>query len=562
MIGWIVGPLWAGATVLRPEYFSMLALPRRRLAVGVLAAGFVGIGATVTLISFLSLISYAARLGPLPALVAIPAVLFQLLCVMLLSKVAAAALAKVARGRIGAALNGVLVAIVLVVSQSGWMVVVGLVVSGVWERGFPAGISAAVRLAPSGWGLVAVEAVNAQAWGRGLGALAALLVLNLVLLALWVRTLDKPRDDRPVIRGSRRTRPSSRVVGSPTTAVMGKELRTWWRDPARITAISGPVAYALVTAVLPLTFGETLLLPWAAPLIALMAATFMANLYAYDGTALWLTLQTDTQRPDLRARQYVYLLVFAPIALLVAVGFTAWSGQTWAWPWVLALLPAMLGGGAGLIALFSVLALAPGPDPHHRAEHPSEASDDIGSAFVVFFLGLLPPLPAAAVLTAGTVLGHPWLIWAGIPVGLATGVLLTWWLGRIAYRRLEARGPELLLTMRSGRPDTSPDPDLEIAGDGGPAPSAQIQLLGWTLGSLALFPQGLVPVVLKLTGNTDVTVWFLAMYLPEPAGWATALAMIALGLYLYRMAITDLRQSRTRTTRTRTASPERQSATR
>jgi hypothetical protein len=35
---------------------------------------------------------------------------------------------------------------------------------------------------------------------------------------------------------------------------------------------------------------------------------------------------------------------------------------------------------------------------------------------------------------------------------------------------------------------------------------------------------------LKLTGNTDVTVWFLAMYLPEPAGWANAPAMIALGL--------------------------------
>lgn len=257
------------------------------------------------------------------------------------------------------------------------------------------------------------------------------------------------------------------------------------------------MAYALVTAMLPLTFGETLLLPWAAPLIALMAATFMANLYAHDGTALWLTLQTGTQRPDLRGRQYVYLLVFAPIGLLVGVGFTAWSGQTWAWPWVLALLPAMLGGGAGLIAVFSVLALAPGPDPRHRAEHPSEASDDIGSAFVVFFLGLLPPLPAAAVLTAGTVLGQPWLLWAGIPVGLATGVLLTWWLGRIAYRRLEARGPELLLTMRSGRPDTSPDPDPGTTGDDGTTPSAHIQLLGWTLGSLALFPQGLVPVVLN-----------------------------------------------------------------
>jgi len=212
--------------------------------------------------------------------------------------------------------------------------------------------------------------------------------------------------------------------------------------------------------------------------------------------------------------------------------------------------------------LFSVIAFSPGPDPHYRAENPLDASGDIGSAFLVFFLGLVPALPAAAVVTAGTVLDESVVLWAGAPVGLATGVMLTWWLGRIAYRRLEARGPELLRAMRSGRPDTSADPDLEPADGDGPAPSAPIQLLGWTLGSLALFPQGLVPVVLKLTGNTDVTVWFLAMYLPEPAGWATALAMIVLGLCLYRMALTDLRRGRRRATRTRAADPERQPASR
>lgn len=322
-----------------------------------------------------------------------------------------------------------------------------------------------------------------------------------------------------------------------------KELRTWWRDPVRISAIAGPLAWGLVTAMLPLTFGETLLLPWAAPLIALMAATFMANFYAYDGTALWLTLHTGTQRQDLRARQYAYLLVFTPITLLVVVTFTAWSGQTWAWPWVLALLPAMLGGGAGLVALFSIVAFAPGPDPHHRAENPLDDAGDIGSAFVVFFLSLLPPLPAVAVVTAGTVLDDALLRWAGIPVGIATGTLLAWWLGKIGYRRLQARGPELLLAMRTGRPDTATADETQAETDSdGLAPSGLVQLIGWTLGSLALFPQGLVPITLKLTGNTDVTIWFLAMHLPEPAGWITAIAMTGIGLYLYRIAIRDLTQ--------------------
>jgi ABC-2 type transport system permease protein len=32
-------------------------------------------------------------------------------------------------------------------------------------------------------------------------------------------------------------------------------------------------------------------------------------------------------------------------------------------------------------------------------------------------------------------------------VGIAIGVVLAWWWGRIAYRRLTARGPEILATV-------------------------------------------------------------------------------------------------------------------
>jgi hypothetical protein len=50
-----------------------------------------------------------------------------------------------------------------------------------------------------------------------------------------------------------------------------------------------------------------------------------------------------------------------------------------------------------------------------------------------------------------------------------------------------------------------------------------------TVGWIPLFPQGLVPLVMQLTG-APVRSWFLALYLPQPLQWVTALAMVALGL--------------------------------
>ncbi len=547
-IGWILGPLRASAPLLRAEHFAMLPIPRRRLAAGLLATAFVGVGAPVTLLALVSLATYAGRLGIVAVLVAIPAAALQLVVLVTLSRVAAAMFAKVARVRTGAALNGALLAIVMVLLQSGWMLIVGLAVSDVLTDGFPAHWSTALRAAPTGWGLVAIEAADDSAWLLALAALAGMVVLITVSMAVWGRTLGEPRGGRAVIRGPRLThgRPG-RAAAGPTGAVMRKELRTWWRDPVRTSAIVGSITWGAATALLPLTFDEKVLLPWAAPLIAVMAATYMANLYGYDGTGIWLTIQTATERTDLRARQLAYLAVFTPITVAVAVGFTTWSDMAWTWPWVLGLLAATLGGGAGLVAWFSVYTPSPGLDPHQRADNPLETSDDdIGSGFVVFFAALVPPLPAAGLLTLGMLRDDPVLTWAGTTVGIATGIGVAWWLGHLAAKRLAATAPELLFLMRTGRAVTTTVDDADA-----PEPNMVLQTVAWTLGSLALFAQGIVPIVMKLSGNHDVKVWFLAMYLPEPVGWITAITMITIGATLYGVALVDLRRSQ----QTHTSSP-------
>ncbi|RAY14368.1 sensor histidine kinase [Actinomadura craniellae] len=52
------------------------------------------------------------------------------------------------------------------------------------------------------------------------------------------------------------------------------------------------------------------------------------------------------------------------------------------------------------------------------------------------------------------------------------------------------------------------------------------------LASMALWPQGVVPMAIQLT-HDDSRSWFLALYLPEPLQWPTIAIMIAAGLYGY-----------------------------
>lgn len=538
LIGWIVGPVWSPAPPLRPAHLAMLPIPRHRLAMGLLVAGSVGLATAVTALLFVSLVVYALGLGLVPALLAVPLAALQVSLLVLSSRVAHVAFGRFARARAGAALNGVLLAVVLVLSQSGWMLLIGLLSSGVLDEGFPDGFSSALRWAPSGWALAAVEAAAAGDGGRAALVVAAMLALAAVLLVLWSTSMGEARGARAVIRGSSQRRtprafPFDRLVG----VIVLKELRTWWRDPARSAALTGPVSWGVLTAILPLSFGAVELLPWAGALIAIMAATWMANMYAFDGTALWLTLQTGTERADVRARQWAYLIVYGSIALLVTIGFTAWSGLDWAWPWSLTAVIAVLGGGAGLVAYASVVMTEPGPDAQERTENPAEGSEGIGPAFLVFFLALIPPLPGLTVVTLGAIRGNMPLQWAGILVSAAVGALLAWGLGKLAAARLQHLGPEILLLMRSGRHTSAAHTDENLEEDD----MNELTLTGrditlmtacWIAGPLAAIPQGLLPMLLKLTGNHDVRVWFLAMYLPEPWGWLTSIGLVLTGGYI------------------------------
>ena len=244
------------------------------------------------------------------------------------------------------------------------------------------------------------------------------------------------------------------------------------------------------------------------------------------------------------------MFLFGPVVTVAAVALTALAGPAWTWPWVLALTPALLGGGIGLLAWMSIAALAPGPDPHRRPDNPMDNAGATGPAYVMFWVALLPCLPAVGMVLAGTLLHSAPLRWAGIPVGVAVGVLLYAWLGHAGYRRLEARGPELLLKMRAGHSSRQPRAAAATRAGASARGAATVQMprkqgaiigLGIPLGAILLFPQGIVPAVLKLAHGRE-RIWFLPLYLPKPLQWPACFVMIILGVAVYCYVLWTMRQ--------------------
>ncbi|WP_405086702.1 hypothetical protein [Microbispora sp. NBC_01389] len=503
LLGWMLGPVFMGGgdETLRPEYFSLLGLPTRRLAAGLLVSAFVGVAPVVSLTALLGLLVAGVRLGVVNALVAVPAMVLQLAVFVLLSKISVAVVGLALRTRSGAITSGVLNGAILAALGQIW---VFFVIFG------QTGVPSVVWYLPSGWGLLAVRG---EWW-----ALAALAVLVLLLLGAWAALLSRRAGATRASARGRRPMTATTANG----AIISKELRTWSRDLVRNHQLTFALSYGVCFAASPLILGWDGMLPYAGLIFIVMAAAMTSNLYGTDGTALWLTLMTTTAS-DVRGRQLAWLSAHAPVAIVLTVAFTAVADGRW--PLILALLPALLGGAAGLVPLISVYGLVPGTDPHRRAGNPLRTSEDDGGltglAYLTLALVLLTGVPAA--------LAAIWYGWAGVAAGVVTGTLCHWGFGLLAERRLRSHGPELLDTMRTGRkPRTTVKSRFEHL-------STTRKTIAWWcfgFGAIPLIPQGVLAAVFVANGMPRHS-WFLATYMPSGLRYPVAAAFVLLGLAMY-----------------------------
>ncbi|WP_219507672.1 hypothetical protein [Nonomuraea ceibae] len=547
--GWLLGPalFGGGDETLRPEHFALHSFTHRALATGLAATAFVGVAPVVTLVALAALVvaGVTAGLGPAAVAVGVLAAVLQLGGTVLASKLVTALLGQVMRSRTGAALAGFVSAALLAGTHSGW-VLSPLVVEAL-RTGFPPAFSAWVHALPSGWGLTAVRAAGRGDWLTTAAALAGLAALGVACLAGWSvllrRRLTTRRASGRPVRAS-----ADRWVRGPVTAVAARELRTWTRDLLRFHLACFALGYAMVFCLLPLAVGAPVFLPWTGLLFALWTAAVSANLYGEDGTELWGKLMIPgAARHDVRGRQLGWLLVAAPPTLVLTIAFTALSGQYALWPWPAALVPALLGGGAGVTVLVSVLRPVPMADPHRRGGNLLDNGTDFTQVLLVLILTAACAAPAFFAVRLGPV-------WAGPVVGVVSGAALAWLLGRVAAAVLGRTAPELLHLLRTGsrparrRPSLPlvpprvtaahrvrpqrPDAWLERLGlDLAPAGRRAYVIVSLTLCWVPLVAQGVVPA-LMLSGGAAERSWFLALHVPDGLRWPVIAVMIALGLVL------------------------------
>ena len=442
---WVAGRVTqsalAGDAVLRPEVFSLLPLERRRLARSLLIVGLLDPAGVFTTIAFGALIAWGARLGAAAAAVAVVAVVLTLALASVLSTIAGAVLGPGSRRGhdVGTIVTAVALSVVAVAATLLPALDTAL------RRGSVPWLANTLTGLPTGWGPVAVRAAARGDWLAVVGSLAGLVVLTAAAAEWWPAVLSRRMDAAawPAHAGSARPGRWSARPGTPTGAVTAKEVRMWVRDPIRLTCLLiAVIVGAAVCAIPRLTGGTYLLLPYAGILTAIIAGACACNLYGSDGTSLWLTVMSpDSSRADVRGRQAAWLIVVAPYTVAITIAFTALSGEGAAWPWVLAVLPAVLGGAAGLAPISSLVSVQPldetgGPTPAYSLK--------VHIALVAVALTAVVPI---GVLLAARAWHEPWLSWVAVPAGVATGAALAASLGGLAVSRLQSRQVRILRVL-------------------------------------------------------------------------------------------------------------------
>lgn len=459
-LGWMIGPIQMGGDdFLRPEWFAMLPGGRASLAVGVLLATCTGWGAVFTLGVTLSLVTFAWPLSLGAAVIAAPAALLLAITMILMSKVVAQLLGNAARAGIAVEVASLVYGLFIAGCLAGWVAFWGVLVrmssiTFTLASAVPEAVTETLRTLPTGWGLLAVDAAAAGQWWVVLSTLAGFAALDTVLFFAWswllTRRLERTSTTRQRrdVRG-RAPRPSSSRVG----AVVQRDVRSWLRDPRRGVEVRSTL-WASTFTVFSIWLLVPDVLPFAGLVVALIGTMGATNIYAMDGTSLWLPLLCPGgERSDVLGRQLSWLVVFGSAAVVASVAAVVVTQAWWAIPVVLALLPAALGGGVGLIPMLGITLLVPEVDAHKRSSNPAETgagSETFGLYWVMFIASSLTLAPPVAVLAWVLATGRAEWVWAAVPVGLVTGSLLAIGLGRIAIHQLQQHGPERLQRMRVG----------------------------------------------------------------------------------------------------------------
>ncbi|WP_145225465.1 hypothetical protein [Rudaeicoccus suwonensis] len=436
---WVGGRLsyaaFSGGSGIQLGLLRYLPIPRRHLARALLVSALVDPSLVFMAVAFGSLVALGAHDSMLAAATGAVGGAITLLLTGCSVPVVEALLPPPSQQR--RALGTVAVATAISLVSVAATLLPGLTTSLIAGR-IPV-VTYVLKILPTGWAADAVTGARRHSAIDSILPLVALALLTAIVVAIWPVVLTRRLEGTgAALTRRRRSRPRL-LPATPVGAVVGKEVRMWVRDPLRLTFLVIAAIVGAGTCVVPdLTHGTPFLLPFGGILSVVIAGAGGCNLYGSDGLALRLTVLAGAERADVRGRQWAFLLITGPYAAVTTIALTAASGQTWAWPWAIAGLIAVLGGATGLIPLASTIAVLPldangGPPPTWPVK-----------VYAAILLELLTAAPTVALLVAGTVAHSRALLWAAMPLSVATGALAAGALGSAAVRRLRRQGVAII----------------------------------------------------------------------------------------------------------------------
>ena len=456
VLGFLVVPLLFGVDdAMDPRKFALFGINNKQLANGLAIAALVGVPAVaITMIAVSQIFTWSR--GPMPAILAIVgAALIVVTCVLgsrVTTSLAAFALST-RRARDATATGGL---VLLVILSPLFLLLINID----WRRDGIAVLESISRIV--GWTpLGAVwSAPAAAAAGEPREAVAKVMIAAAFVLVLWAlwrslvaTMLVTPQRIAPtrLYRGLGWFRV---FAATPTGAIAARTFTYWGRDARYfVSLIVIPIVPLLM--IVPLVIvGVPLhylaLLP--VPVVALFLGWSIHNDVAYDSSAIWLHVVSDTPGgADRFGRAVPALLLGIPV--LVAGSFV--SAELYGDG---SILPSLLGVSLGI--LFSGLGLSsimsarfpypvarPGDSPFSGPQSTGTASSIIQSlSFILTFLLAIPALIFAGL---GMLVDPSWA-WASFAVGISLGLVVLalgiYWGGHIFSKR----APELLaFSMRN-----------------------------------------------------------------------------------------------------------------
>lgn len=457
ILAWWVVPVFAFGVdaTLDPRRFVTYAIPRRTLLAGLALAGLVSIPAAATTLGALG-VSFAWWRDP-AALVAalVGGVLATALCVVGSRAVTTALAPLLDSRRYREVLAIVAVVPLLLIGPAFGRLADGVEVTVDGAGALGSAIAPLVQVVgwtPLGapWSLA--SAVHDGAWAL----LAARLMICLGTLALawlvWDRALARelvtPHGGGASATAAKGLGWFGRLPATPLGAVAARTATYWVRDPRYAASIAMVPLLPLVLLAVGTTNGAGggLLLVMA-PLAAWLLGFGISNDVGYDNTAFALHVATGVRgRVDRWGRVLPVLVAGLPLCVAFALVGCAVAGRWDALPALLGLTAGTLGASLGISSAVSARLVYPVPKP---GESPFKSPQGATMATMVAQLAamgitLAVSVPTLALALPAILLPQATLGWAGLAVGLATGVLVLLLGVRWGARTYDRRLPELL----------------------------------------------------------------------------------------------------------------------